>query len=76
MHETPESNQSRLKPRIRALLITDKAWYAATNEGIFISVDEGKKWYGDPVLGERDLIALDQTDNKTLAVVSAAGRGF
>jgi photosystem II stability/assembly factor-like uncharacterized protein len=69
VHETPIP--IALAPRIRALLITDKAWYAATNEGIFISVDEGKKWYGEPVLGERDLIAVDQTDNKTLAVISA-----
>lgn len=69
VHETPIP--IALAPRIRSLLITEKAWYAATNEGIFISVDEGKKWYGEPVLGERDLIALDQTDDKTLAVVSA-----
>jgi photosystem II stability/assembly factor-like uncharacterized protein len=69
VHETPIP--IAITPRIRALLITDKAWYAATNEGIFISVDEGTKWYGEPVLGEQDLIALDQTDDKTLAVVSA-----
>lgn len=51
--------------------MTATAWYAATNEGVFISVDGGKKWYGEPVLGERDLIAIDETDAKTLAVVSA-----
>ena len=68
LHETPIP--VAIAPRIRALLITEKAWYAATNEGLFISVDEGKKWYGEPVLGERDLIALDQTDGGTLALVS------
>jgi photosystem II stability/assembly factor-like uncharacterized protein len=69
IHQTPIP--IAIAPRVRGLLITDKAWYAATNEGIFISVDRGKKWYGEPILGERDLLAVDQTDSKTLAVVTA-----
>jgi photosystem II stability/assembly factor-like uncharacterized protein len=68
VHETPIP--VALAPRVRGLLFTDKAWYAVTNEGLFISVDEGKKWYGEPVLGEPDLIALDQADGGVLAVAS------
>jgi photosystem II stability/assembly factor-like uncharacterized protein len=68
VHETPIP--IAIAPRIRSLLITDKAWYAATSEGLFISVDEGKKWYGEAVLGEQDLVGVQQGDSGTLAVVS------
>ena len=68
VHETPIP--IAIAPRICSLLVTDKAWYAATNEGLFISTDEGKKWYGEPVLGEQDLVGIQQTDKGTLALVS------
>ena len=41
-------------PRVRSLQITDKVWYAATDQGLFTSVDQGSKWYGGPVEGESD----------------------
>jgi len=59
-----------IAPRIRQLLLTDKAWYAATNEGLFVSTDEGKKWYGEPVLGQQDLLALERTASGALVLVS------
>ncbi len=68
LHETPIP--IAIAPRIRSLLITGKAWYAATNEGLFVSEDEGKKWYGQPVLGEMDLIGIQETDTGTLAAAS------
>jgi photosystem II stability/assembly factor-like uncharacterized protein len=37
---------------------------------LFVSDDEGKKWYGQPVLAEMDLIGIQETDNGTLAAVS------
>ena len=67
-HETPIP--VAIAPRIRALLMTDKAWYAASNEGLFISEDGGKKWYGEPVLGQQDLVGIQQTGADTLAAVS------
>jgi photosystem II stability/assembly factor-like uncharacterized protein len=57
-------------PRVRAIEITDKAWYAATNEGLFVSVDQGRKWYGQPVQGESDLIAVNTLADGTLSTVS------
>ena len=57
-------------PRVRAIQITDKAWYAATNEGLFVSVDHGRKWYGAPVEGESDLIAVSSFADGTLSLVS------
>ena len=68
VHETPIP--IAIAPRIRALLTTDTMWYAATNEGLFVSDDQGKKWYGEPVLGQLDLVGIQQMDAQTLALVS------
>lgn len=67
-HETPIP--IAIAPRIRALLMTDTMWYAATNEGLFISEDQGKKWYGEALLGQPDLVGVQQIDGNTLAAVS------
>ncbi len=59
-----------IAPRVRSLQITDKAWYAATNQGLFISVDNGKKWYGTPVEGEEDFVVANEYSDGTLALAS------
>ncbi len=59
-----------IAPRVRSLQITDKAWYAATNEGLFISVDGGKKWYGAPVDGESDFVAANDYPDGTLTLAT------
>ncbi len=59
-----------IAPRVRSIQITDKAWYAATNEGLFISVDGGKKWYGTPVDGESDFVAANDYPDGTLTLAS------
>jgi hypothetical protein len=59
-----------IAPRVRSLQITDKAWYAATNEGLFISVDGGKKWYGTPVDGEVDFVAANDYPDGTLTLAT------
>jgi photosystem II stability/assembly factor-like uncharacterized protein len=59
-----------IAPRVRSIEITEKAWYAATNEGLFISVDGGKKWYGTPVDGESDLLAANSYPDGTVALAS------
>ena len=59
-----------IAPRVRSIQITDKAWYAATNEGLFISVDEGKKWYGTPVDGEVDFVAANDYPDGTLTLAT------
>ena len=57
-----------IAPRVRSLQITDQAWYAATNEGLFISVDAGKKWYGTPVEGESDFVVANEYSDGTLTL--------
>src|SRR5215472_7024369 len=59
-----------IAPRVRSIQITDKAWYAATNEGLFISVDGGKKWYGTPVEGETDFVAANDYPDGTLTLAT------
>jgi photosystem II stability/assembly factor-like uncharacterized protein len=59
-----------IAPRVRSVQITEKAWYAATNEGLFISVDEGKKWYGTPVEGETDFVAANDYPDGTLTLAT------
>jgi photosystem II stability/assembly factor-like uncharacterized protein len=59
-----------IAPRVRSIQITDKAWYAATNEGLFISVDGGKKWYGTPVDGEVDFVAANDYPDGTLTLAT------
>jgi photosystem II stability/assembly factor-like uncharacterized protein len=59
-----------IAPRVRSIQITDKAWYAATNDGLFISVDGGKKWYGTPVEGESDFVAANDYSDGTLTLAT------
>jgi len=59
-----------IAPRVRSIQIADKAWYAATNEGLFISVDGGKKWYGTPVDGEVDFVAANDYPDGTLTLAT------
>ena len=46
-------------PRVRSLQMGEKAWYAATDQGLFISVDQGQKWYGEPIAGESNFSAVN-----------------
>jgi photosystem II stability/assembly factor-like uncharacterized protein len=57
-------------PRVLALEFSEKVWYAATDEGLFTSVDQGRKWYGEAVGGESDFIAVNHFDDGSLALVS------
>jgi photosystem II stability/assembly factor-like uncharacterized protein len=68
LHETPIP--IAIAPRVRGLLITEKLWYAASNEGLFISADQGRKWYGEAVLGNQNLIGIQQLDSNSIAAIT------
>ena len=57
-------------PRVRSIAIADKAWFAATDEGLFISVDQGHKWYGEPIEGQLDFQAVSDGGSGLLTLVS------
>ncbi len=60
-------------PRVRSLEIGEEASYAATNAGLFISMDHGRKWYGRSVEGEHDFIAVNCYEGGTLTLLSYRG---
>ena len=57
-------------PKVRSLQIGENAWYAATNEGLFISVDQGRKWYGQPVQGDNSFVAVNVYDDGSVTLIS------
>ncbi len=62
-------------PRVRALQIGENVWYAATNEGLFLSVDHGRKWYRQDVEGERDFKDVSGYEDGTATLIGHKG-GF
>ncbi len=60
-------------PRVRSLRIGEKAWYAATKEGLFISVDQGKKWYLQPIEEDFDYSAVNSYDDGTVTLAGPKG---
>lgn len=70
-HAIPEGET----PRIRALDVTGDTWYAATNDGLFMSIDHGRKWYGGMVEGETEFIAVNSFADGTVSL-TAPKRAF
>lgn len=70
--EKREWIKGEISGRVTALKITDAAWFAASSQGLFRSLDQGKSWTGGPVLGNRDFVAVDALDNKVLAASTGA----
>jgi len=60
-------------PRVRSLEIGDKAWYAATDQGLFVSVDHGQKWYGQPIEGVSNFSAVNHYEDGTVTLASPKG---
>ena len=55
-------------PRVRSLQMGEQAWFAATDQGLFISVDQGLKWYGQPIQGESNLNAVNTYEDGTVTL--------
>jgi photosystem II stability/assembly factor-like uncharacterized protein len=45
-------------------------WFAATSDGLFLSSDRGKKWYGGMVEGENNFSAVNSYDDGTVTLIS------
>lgn len=57
-------------PRILAFDLDGDTWYAATTEGLFISKDHGRKWYGSMVQGESEFIAVNSLTDGSVTLVA------
>ncbi len=51
----------------------EKAWFAATDQGLFISVDQGEKWYGQPIEGESNFSAVNSYEDGTVTLAGPKG---
>ena len=60
-------------PRVRSLQMGDKAWFAATDDGLFISVDHGEKWYGQTVEGQREFSVVNCYEDGTVTLAGLKG---
>ena len=60
-------------PRVRSLQMGEKAWFAATDQGLFISVDQGQKWYGQPIQGESNFSAVNNYEDGTVTLAGTKG---
>jgi len=65
-HEIPLENT----PRIQAFDLAGDTWYAATNEGLFVSADHGRKWYRGMVDGATDFVAIETFADGTVSLLS------
>jgi photosystem II stability/assembly factor-like uncharacterized protein len=57
-------------PRVQAFDLSGTTWYAATDQGLFISNDQGRKWYGSLIEGENNFIAVSGASDGTLSLVA------
>ena len=60
-------------PAVRSLQSGERAWYAATDDGLFISVDHGLKWYQQPVEGESNFISVNSYEDGTVTLAGHNG---
>ena len=81
-HKKPVSAKAKVKvpaepviaeaeaPRIRSLQFGKEAWFAATDQGLFVSLDQGKKWYGQPIEGQNNFSSVNSYDDGTVTLVT------
>jgi photosystem II stability/assembly factor-like uncharacterized protein len=62
-------------PRILGFDLSGDIWFAATNDGLFITRDHGRKWYNVPVEGEREFIAVARFSDGNVGVIGPK-RGY
>jgi photosystem II stability/assembly factor-like uncharacterized protein len=69
-HDPPPRHE--LNGRVADLELAAEAWFAATSQGLFASVDSGQSWRGGAVLGQRNFIAVDAAGPIVVALTPAA----
>src|SRR5262249_49813760 len=57
----------QLESRVNDLELGHERWLAATAQGIYTSVDQGKTWKGGSVLGQKDFVSVRAQGNVMVA---------
>jgi photosystem II stability/assembly factor-like uncharacterized protein len=63
--------RAELNGRVADLEITPGAWFAASSQGLFTTVDGGQSWRGGAILGERNFIAVRVSGQMVVAITPA-----
>jgi photosystem II stability/assembly factor-like uncharacterized protein len=56
-----------LDARVSDIEIAPKHWLAATSEGLFTSLDQGKSWSGGPVIGKNEFVSVQASGDLMVA---------
>ncbi len=65
--EKREWVKSEISGRVAEVRTDEAAWFAATSQGIYRSLDKGRSWTGGSVLGRKDFVAVDAREQTVLA---------
>lgn len=65
--QPPVTTRSAFGGRVMAIALGSRRWYAATDDGMLISENEGKSWSGGPVDGEKAFFAVSAHDQTAVA---------
>lgn len=60
-----------LNARVVDLEVTPEAWFAATSQGLYTSIDNGQSWRGGAIFGEHNFISL-RVAGQTVVAISPA----
>jgi photosystem II stability/assembly factor-like uncharacterized protein len=67
MQTVKKITRSELNARVNDLELGAQAWYAATQTGLYISIDGGSSWKGGPVAGQKEFVAVRAREGVILA---------
>lgn len=64
--------KGQISGRVTEVRASGPQWFAATSQGLYRSLDEGKSWTGGPVLGHKEMIAVDVAGETVLAASTSS----
>jgi len=59
--------KGEISGRVAQVNTSGAQWFAATTQGLYRSLDQGKSWTGGPVLGHKELVSVDAIGETVLA---------
>jgi photosystem II stability/assembly factor-like uncharacterized protein len=59
--------KSELTAHVSQLDLGTRKWFAATSQGLLVSLDNGRSWHGGPVMGESNFVAVQALGSSVVA---------